>query len=131
MKSYSFVDLLMNLRSASYVVGREPAAHTFTLQVRIQTVSEFLIFRRVADETRIEFKGLPSERIHVINEDVGNARTAQKHQRNLALRAVDGVDPDSRRTTMMYRFEAPHFAEVVVSEDCMINACPGQVRSAE
>src|ERR1019366_2825457 len=136
ISSYRFVDLLMYLLSGLYIVRREPAADAVLLQIGMQASGEFLILGGIADEAGIELKGLPCEGSHVLDEVVGNTGPAQECQRDVSMRAVDGVDADRRRTVMVHGLKALYVAQVVVSENRIASGriCevgPGEVGPAE
>src|SRR5208283_2688266 len=95
---------------------REPAAHAFGLQVGMEPLGKLLVFRRVTDEAGVELKRLSGERMHVHDEVVGNATSAQKHLRNLATRFVDGINADGGRTLVPDGFEALSATEINISK---------------
>src|ERR1019366_898203 len=131
ISSYRFVDLLMYLLSGLYIVRREPAADAVVLQIGMQASGEFLILGGIADEAGIELKGLPCEGSHVLDEVVGNTGPAQECQRDVSMRAVDGVDADRRRTVMVHGLKALYVAQVVVSENRIASGRICEVGPAE
>ncbi len=65
------------------MVRSKPTAHAFILEVGIKAVSEVLIFRGVADETRIELNGLVKERREVVDELIREAAASEERCRQL------------------------------------------------
>src|SRR5438552_21548 len=68
VQAYCFIDLVVDFLPAGNLVRSEPAAHSVVLKVGMETTSEFLILRRVADEARIKLNGLMKERRQIFNE---------------------------------------------------------------
>ncbi len=99
------VDLFVELFPSLDIFGCKPAAHTFVLQVGVQTLGEFLIFSRVADETGVELDRGGDKRRNEGDEVVGNAGASQEDPGNPALGAIDSVNPDGRRSSVLYGFE--------------------------
>ena len=55
----------------------------------------------VADKARVEFKGVPDQRFYISNEVIWDTNTAEETFRYLALRAVECVDTNGRRSEMI------------------------------
>jgi len=113
---FGLIDLLMHFPPTLHIVRCEPAPDILVLQIRIKTLRELLVLRRIANEARIKLDGIRGQRPHVGNEQLGNACASQKNLRNLTFRHIDSVDTNRGRPSMLDSFELFRGAEIDVCE---------------
>src|SRR5579859_4924223 len=89
-------DLLINTRPDPvpdlHVFRRKPAANILALQIGIESFSNLLVVTGVTDETTVVLNRSADERMHVFNEGIVDASASKKCFRDVATRAVDGVN---------------------------------------
>jgi hypothetical protein len=61
IRSNRLIDLLVDLLATSDILGSEPATDPLRLKVRVQSLGEWLVGRRVANETGIELDSLTEQ----------------------------------------------------------------------
>jgi hypothetical protein len=80
-----------------HILGRKPAPDVLALQVGAESLCEFLILGRVADEAGIEIDRRAHQGTGECDELVRHPATAQKGFRDFSVRSVEGVDPNRGR----------------------------------
>lgn len=80
-------------------------------------------FARIADETGVELDRVPNKRAGVSDELFGHATAAEKDSGDLALRAVQRINPNGRRAQITDRFKPLYVAEINISKNCPCYSC--------
>ena len=125
------VDLLVDLLASLHVLRRKPTANPVTLQIGVNSFGEFLVFRGIADEQRIELAGrIVEKNWDVVDEHVRQASAAKKLERQVA-RLLEGTVVDGRGTEVPARVQACCLAEVEVGENCLVESGAAEVGVAE
>src|SRR5689334_16780280 len=91
-----------------------PAAHPFVLQIGVQSFDKVLIFGRVANKTGVIVNRFSGKRTHVLNEALRCACASYEGLWNVALREIEAVDAQWRRSTVSNGFQSVDLAEITI-----------------
>src|SRR5205085_6307390 len=97
--------------------GSEPYTQILGTQVGMQTLGEFLVLARIADEAGIEFNCLADQRSCIGDELLGHTGTAKEGFWNVALRLIYRVNSNGRRSLMNACVQTLYIAQIDVRKN--------------
>src|SRR5712692_10535927 len=108
------------------VLRSKPTTDTIALQVSIQPFSKVLVLASIANKAGVVLDRMGHQRTHVDDEVLWNTSSAQKDLRNMACRAVDGINTNRRWIAMLHCLKPFHSTQINV-----IELCPSYFRAAD
>jgi hypothetical protein len=131
VKANGFFDTIGKFCANFQIFWGEPTLYSLLPQVSMQALCKFLIFTRVADETRVVLDRRLGQRTSIGDKSFAQTGFTQKYVRYISFRPFQRIGSDGRRTIMADFFQSLYGAKIKVSKNSPFYYCSAEVGSAE